>query len=109
MVHLLQTNGKLDLCVFMCNSEGYFATRTLQLLVRSCVILCSYSINENDISSADLFLKQFFCMFMRIYGPYKCSFNMHLHLHLKQTLLDFGPTHTTWCYAYESMKGSMGS
>ena len=84
--------------------------RCWQLFVRSCVILCSYSINENDISSADLFLKQFCCMFMRIYGPYKCSFNMHLHLHLKQTLVDFGPTHTT-CRALGvmHMKGSMAS
>lgn len=83
--------------------------RCWQLFVRSCVILCSYSINENDISSADLFLKQFCCMFMRIYGADKCSFNMHLHLHLKQTLLDFGPTHTTWCYAYERFNGFLGS
>ena len=80
-----------------------------KLFVRSCVILCSYSIDKNDISSADLFLKQFCCMFMRIYGPDKCSFNMHLHLHLKQMLLDFGPTHTTWCYAYERFNGFLGS
>ena len=48
-------------------------------------------------------------MFMRIYGPDKCSFNMHLHLHLKQMLLDFSPAHTTWCYAYERFNGFLGS
>ena len=77
--------------------------------MQSSVILCPNSINENSILSADLYLKQFCCMFIRIYGLDKCTFNMHLHLHLKQMLLDFGPTHTTWCYAYERLNGFLCS
>ena len=34
---------------------------------------------------------------------------MHLHLHLKQTYLDFGPPHATWCYAFERFNGVLGS
>ena len=101
------------ICVYSCiilkdilSSEHF---RCWQLFVRSCVILCSYSIDENAISSADLFLQQFCCIFMRLYGPDKCTFNMHLHLHLKQMLLDFGPAHSTWCYAFERFNGILGS
>ena len=35
--------------------------------------------------------------------------NMHLHLHLKQTILDFGPAHATWCYSFEHFNGIISS
>ena len=34
---------------------------------------------------------------------------MHLHLHLKKTLLDFGPAHPSWCYAFERYNSILGS
>ena len=34
---------------------------------------------------------------------------MHLHLHLKQTYLDFGQPHATWCYAFERFNSVLGS
>ena len=34
---------------------------------------------------------------------------MHLHMHLKQTLLDFGPPHSSWCFAFEHFNGILGS
>ena len=101
---------KLDLCSIILKDilpPEHF--RCWQLFVRSCVILCSYSIKENDIFSADIFLKEFCCTFMRLYGADQCTFNMHLHLHLKQMLLDFGPSHATWCYAFERFNGFLGS
>jgi len=42
-------------------------------------------------------------------GNIHCTLNMHLHLHLKQTYLDFGPPHATWCYAFERFNGVLGS
>ena len=83
--------------------------RCWQLFVRSCVIISSYYTQESSISTADLLLKQFCIHFMRLYGPDKFTFNMHLHLHLKQTLLNFGPAHTSWCYAFERYNGYLGS
>ena len=80
-----------------------------KLFVRSCVLINSYCLRESDILSADLFLKQFCCEFARLYGPENCTFNMHLHLHLKKTLLDFGPAHASWCYAFERYNGLLGS
>lgn len=33
---------------------------------------------------------------------------MHLHLHLKDCLLDYGPVHSFWCYGFERYNGVLG-
>ena len=83
--------------------------RCWKCFVQSCVLISSYSIRESDIRSANLFLGQFCCQFDRLYGEASCTFNMHLHMHLNQTLLDFGPAHALWCYAFERYNGILGS
>ena len=83
--------------------------RCRKCFVRSCVIISSYSIRESDIRTAHLFLGQFCRQFERLYGKESCTFNMHLHLHLKKILLDFGPAHASWCYAFERYNGILGS
>ena len=79
------------------------------LFVRSCSILCSHCIRQSDITSADMFLIQFCRQFERLYDGKSCSFNMHLHMHLKQTFLDFGPPHASWCFVFERFNGILGS
>ena len=83
--------------------------RCWQLFVRSCIILCSYCIRQSDFTAADVLLEQFCRQFTTLYGDTKATFNMHLHLHLKETYSDFGPPHTTWCYAFERFNGILGS
>ena len=34
---------------------------------------------------------------------------MHLHLHLKESFLHFGPPHAFWCFAFERFNGVLGS
>ena len=34
---------------------------------------------------------------------------MHLHCHLKHSLVDYGPLHAFWCYAFERYNGILGS
>lgn len=79
------------------------------LFVRACSILCSYCIKQTEVMSADLFLGMYCQKFQELYGNMSCSFNMHLHLHLKQTFLDFGPPHASWCFAFERYNGILGS
>ena len=83
--------------------------RCWQLFVRSCIILCCYCIRHSDIPVAYVLLEQFCCQFTTLYGDAKATFNMHLHLHLKETYLDFGPPHATWCYGFEKFNGILGS
>ena len=79
------------------------------LFVRCCSLLCTYCISKRDIIAADLFLIQFCRKFEQLYGKSSCSFNMHLHCHLKQIFLDFGPPHASWCFAFERFNGILGS
>ena len=61
------------------------------LFVRACSIR-SRIIRKCDVSSADLFMLQFCQTFQSLYGTNKFTPNIHLHLHLKDCILDFGPT-----------------
>ena len=79
------------------------------LFVRSCSILLSYCFRQPDVTTADLLLLQFCREFHRLHGNDCCTYNMHLHLHLKQTILDFGPAHASWCFAFERFNGILGS
>ena len=79
------------------------------LFVRSCCILLSYYVREADVTTADLLLLQFCKAFNRLHGDDCCTYNMHLHLHVKQTILDFGPAHASWCFAFERFKGILCS
>lgn len=68
-------------------------------------ILCQVSISESEIQLADAFLLQFCCNFERKYGKEAITPNMHLHCHLKQSLLDYGPIHNFWLFSYERYNG----
>ena len=65
------------------------------LFVHACSLLCSNCIRKADISSANLFLKIFCNKIEQLYGANSCTFNMHLNMHLKDTLMDFGPPHAS--------------
>ena len=35
--------------------------------------------------------------------------NQHLHLHIKETMTDYGPSHAFWCFPFEGYNGILGS
>jgi len=78
------------------------------LFVRACSIR-SRIIRKCDVSSADLFMLQFCQTFQSLYGTNKFTPNIHLHLHLKDCILDLVPLHAFWCYAFERFNGVLGS
>ena len=63
------------------------------LFVRACTILGQRIIKTSDISTADLLLLNYCKRFEQLYGEDKCTMNLHLHLHLGDNMLDFGPSH----------------
>ena len=79
------------------------------LFVRACCILKSHTLRKQDVITADTYLVQFCRTFQQLYGSEHCTPNMHLHLHLMQCLLDYGPSHAFWCYAFERYNGILGS
>ena len=78
------------------------------LFVRACCLLCNRVVTNDMIIQADSYLVQFCKMFHQLYGSEYCTPNMHLHLHLKECLLDYGPVHGFWCYAFERCNGVLG-
>lgn len=79
------------------------------LFVQACSILGSGYVKQCDIDSADMLLHQFCHKFERLYGKSRCTMNMHLHMHLKEVFKNFGPPHSTWCFAFEHFNGILGS
>ena len=63
------------------------------LLVRACTLVCMPTLKIDSIDIADRFFLLFCRRVEELYGMEACTPNMHLHLHLKECLLDFGPSH----------------
>ena len=79
------------------------------LFVRACSLLCGRIITYTEIDTADLLLLNFCKKVEQLYGRENCTPNLHLHLHLKQCLLDYGPSHAFWLYSFERYNGLLGS
>ena len=71
--------------------------------------MCSPTITIDDLSCADLHLKEFCNKFQLIYGPQSVTPNMHYHLHLKKCISNYGPIHTFWLFSFERYNGILGS
>ena len=67
------------------------------LFVGACTLLLQ---PREDLNTADRVLLQFCMQFERIYGKEKCTPNIHLHCHIRETVIDYGPVYTTWCLMY---------
>ena len=85
-----------------------YQIRSWLLFVRACTIITQRTVKSSDIHTADNLLLMFCRSVEELYGHQYCTPNMHLHLHLKETLLDFGPAHTTWCFSFERYNGILG-
>lgn len=72
------------------------------LLVESIAILSKSSIMPSEICNAECYLYQFVKGVEELYGEIYCSFNIHLLLHLPQSVLNWGPlwTHSAFCYEH---------
>ena len=44
----------------------------------------------------------------RMFGKNHITPNMHLHCHLLECILDYGPLHSFWCFAFERCNGILG-
>ena len=71
------------------------------IFVRACFLIGQRVLKQNDIDAAHALLRTFCTKFEELYGTDYCTPNMHLHLHLKECLLDFGFPHAFWCFAFE--------
>lgn len=77
--------------------------------VLACRILCKQCLSQNDIILADALLMQFCHRFENLYGQSSVTPNMHMHGHLKDSILDFGPIQEFWLFSFERYNGILGN
>ena len=80
-----------------------------RFFVLACKTLGKRVLTGNDIEIGDKYLMQFCKTFETLYGKDLVTPNMHLHGHLKECLLDYGPFHSFWCFSFERFNGILGS
>ena len=71
------------------------------LFVRATAILSQRIVCKQDIETADMLLENFCRTVESLCGRSYCTINMHMHLHIKDNILNFGPAHATWCFSFE--------
>lgn len=79
------------------------------LFVRASVLLRQYTISMKDIDGADEKLLEFCKIFEALYRKEYCNPNMHLHAHVKECVLDFGPISAFWAFPFERFNGILES
>ena len=73
--------------------------------VLACRLLCQRPILLSQLTLADALLLQFCKRFELVYGKNHVTPNMHMHCHLKEVLLDYGPVYGFWLFSFERMNG----
>ena len=76
--------------------------------VLACRFLCNQCISYADLQTAHEYLLKFCKRCEVLYGKSLITPNMHLHCHLKECVLDFGPIYSFWCFSFERFNGLLG-
>lgn len=77
--------------------------------VQACHLLCTRTITLAEVEEAHSHLRAFLQQCVDLYGHGELTPNMHLHLHMKECLLDYGPTYSFWLFSCERYNGTLGS
>ena len=72
-------------------------------------LICKPVIQNTGITKANEHLMTFCRSFQNLYGSLAVTPNMHLHSHLIECTLDYGPTYSFWLFTLERYNGCLGS
>ena len=76
--------------------------------VLACRFLCKRSLTMADVDLSDLLLLQFGKHVQDIFGEEAVTPNIHMHTHIKEVILDYGPVYA-WLFSYERYNGILGN
>ena len=76
--------------------------------VLACRILCLKSVTTDQVKLADALLLQYCKRVERMCGKQVVTPNMHFSCHLSSCVLDYGPLHNFWLFAFERFNGILG-
>ncbi len=71
-------------------------------------LLCKHELTIDNVKLADALLLQFCRKFESLYGSGAVTPNIHLHAHLAECVMDFGPISTFWLFSFERFNGVLG-
>ncbi len=77
--------------------------------VAACKILSKPMIGISDVGTAHSHLIKFCREVERLYGTGCITPNMHMHTHLADCVLDYGPVYSFWLFSFERYNGILGS
>lgn len=77
--------------------------------MKACFLILRRSITQEELQDSDRLFLQFCLKFTDLYGKEQCTPNLHLHCHLKECVIDFGPMYAFWLFGFERLNGIMGS
>ena len=78
------------------------------LFLKACRVLTAPVITIRSLAEAHSSLMQFCRKFESMYGQLEVTPNMHLHSHLINCILDYGPVHNFWLFSFERFNGVLG-
>jgi len=81
----------------------------LKDFVRGCVFLSTRVLPQGDLERADQFLLSFCEGAEKLYGSSFCTPNMHMQLHVADSIENFGPVYSFWLFGFERFNGLLGS
>ena len=76
--------------------------------VQACKLLSQPMIKIADVGNAHSLLLKFCRGVERIYGTVRITPNMHMHSHLADCILDYGPVYSFWLFSFERYNGILG-
>tara|TARA_B110000881_G_C18591011_1_gene527951 strand:- start:147 stop:2789 length:2643 start_codon:yes stop_codon:yes gene_type:complete len=78
-----------------------------QKFVLACTLMCKPFITPYEIRKAHGLFFAFGTHVQRLYGREVITPNMHMHGHLADCVLDYGPVQAFWCFAFERFNGAI--
>lgn len=79
------------------------------VFVEACRLVCKPVISSRDVAKSHELLVQFGKGIERRYGSGSVTPNMHMHTHLVECIVDFGPIYSFWLFAFERFNGILGA
>ena len=77
--------------------------------VQACTLLCSRAISHANTLKLHALIVRFCKKFEELYGQNSCTPNLHLHCHLRECIIDYGPANAFWLFACERLNGVLGA
>ena len=85
------------------------AYKTWNDFVEACRLLCKPVFSVHDLRIANELLVKFCKRVEQLYGTQAITPNMHMHTHIIECVVEFGPLYSFWLFAFERYNGILGA